>query len=143
MSKTISANEAKNRLGTWLALVSDTDEELIIERHGKPKAVIMSFEAFEELREHKRRADGLARLYAIRDERARNGPLSKPPEVSPERRAEIFEQLEALRKEVSERNRDLTEEQIEEIANRFSRDIIDDMVAEGKVVFERDLRQRG
>lgn len=114
MSKTISANEAKNRLGTWIALVNDDDTEVIIERHGKPKAVIMSFESFEAvktLREKQRRAE------AVRD-------------------------LRALREEVSSRNRDLTEEQIEEIANRFSHDVIDDLVADGKISFERDLRKQ-
>jgi prevent-host-death family protein len=112
MSKTISANEAKNRLGTWLALVNDTDEEVIIERHGKPKAVIMSFEAFEEVKE-------------LREK---------------ERRAEAIRDLRTLREEVSSRNRDLTEERIEEIANQMSRDMIDHMAATGKIVFERDLK---
>lgn len=146
MSKSISANEAQNRLGTWLALVNDTDEEVIIERDGKPRAVLMSiseFEKVEELRKQQRRADGLKRLYAIRDERARPGNITQPAEISPERRAEAFERLEALREEVSARNQDLTEEQIEEIANRFSRDIIDDMVADGTISFERDLRKQG
>jgi prevent-host-death family protein len=115
MSKTISANEAKNRLGTWLAHVNNTDEEVIIERHGKPKAVIMSFEAFEEVKE-------------LREK---------------QRRAKAVRDLRALQEEISSRNRDLTEEQIEEIANRFSHDIIDDMVADGKISFERDLRKQG
>lgn len=115
MSKTISADEAKNYLDDWIALVNDDDTEIIIERHGKPKAVIMSFESFEEvkgLREKQRRAE------AVRD-------------------------LRALQEEISSHNRDLTEEQIDEIANRFSHDIIDDMVADGKITFERDLRKRG
>lgn len=112
MPKTISANEAKNRLGTWLGYVSEQNDEVIVESYGKPKAVIMSISEFkevEELRDQKRRAD------ALRD-------------------------LRALREQVSERNRDLTEQQIEELANRFSREMIDDMAAEGKIVFERDLK---
>lgn len=114
MSKTISANEAKNRLGTWIALVNDDDTEVIIERHGKPRAVIMSFESFEAVK-------------ALREK---------------QRRAEAVRDLRALREEVSSRNRDLTEEQIEEIANRFSHDVIDDLVADGKISFERDLRKQ-
>lgn len=112
MPKTISANEAKNRLGTWLGYVSEQNDEVIVESYGKPKAVIMSiaeFEQVQELRDQKRRADAL-------------------------------QQLRALRAEVSARNRDLTEEQIEELANRMSRGMIDHMAAKGKLVFERDLR---
>jgi prevent-host-death family protein len=115
MSKTISANDAKNRLGTWLALVNDSHEEVIIERHGKPRAVIMSFTEFEKVKELRERA----------------------------RRAEAVRDLRSLQEEVSSRNRDLTEEQIEDIADRFSHDIIDDIVADGKITFERDLRKHG
>ncbi len=75
----------------------------------------MSFESFEEVKEMREK----------------------------ERRAEAVRDLCALQEEVSSRNCDLTEEHIEEIANRFSHDIIDDMVADGKIIFERDLRKRG
>jgi prevent-host-death family protein len=112
MPKTVSANEAKNRLGSYLAYVSEQDDEVIVERHGKPKAVIMSINAYEDvqtLREEKRRADILGRLR----------------------------ELEARQRE---RNKDLTEEQANELAVRFSREMIDDLVAEGKISFERDLR---
>jgi prevent-host-death family protein len=112
MPKTISANEAKNRLGAWLGYVSEQNDEVIVESYGKPKAVIMSiseFEEIEELRVQKRRAD------ALRD-------------------------LRALRAEVQAQNQDLNQEEADEIANRFSREIIDDMAAEGKITFERDLR---
>ena len=114
-SKTITADEAKNYLDDWIALVNDDDTEIIIERHGKPKAVIMSFESFEEVKD-------------LREK---------------QRRAEAVRDLRALQEEISSHNRDLTEEQIDEIANRFSHDIIDDMVADGKITFERDLRKRG
>ncbi len=112
MPKSVSANEAKNRLGSLLGYVNEQSDEVIVENHGKPKAVIMSISAYEEvqaLREQKRRADALR-------------------------------QLEALRAEVRARNQDLTQEQAEELANRFSRDLIDDMAAAGKISFERDQR---
>lgn len=110
MSKTISSNDAKNRLGTWIALVNDTDEEVIIERHGKPKAVIMSFESFEEVQQ-------------LREK---------------QRREKLLSQLRALRDEVRAQNVDLTQEEAEELANRMSRDMIDHMAETGKVRFERD-----
>ena len=112
MPKAVSANEAKNRLGSYLAYVSDEDDEVIVESHGKPKAVIMSISAYEDaqvLREKQRRAD-------------------------------LLERLRALREEVQSRNQDLTEEQADELAVRFSREMIDDLAAEGKISFERDRR---
>ena len=42
MPKAISANEAKNRLGSHLAYVSQQDDEVIVKSHGRPKGVIMS-----------------------------------------------------------------------------------------------------
>jgi hypothetical protein len=42
-----------------------------------------------------------------------------------------------LRREVSARNQDLTEEQAAELADRFTRDVIDDMVREGKITFRK------
>ncbi len=144
MPKTMPANEAKNRFDSALKYVTEENDEVIVESSGKPEAVIMSMAAFEELealRERVRREDALQRLYAIRDERARNGTLTKkPPEIDAERRAELLDQLRALRAEVQAQNQDLTQEEADEIANRFSREIIDDMAAEGKIGFERDLR---
>jgi prevent-host-death family protein len=113
MPKVISANEAKNRLGTWIGYVNDQDEEVIIERHGKPRAVIMSIEAFEEVQE-------------LREQKRREVAVNR---------------LRELREEVSARNRDLTEQQIEEIADQMSRDMIDHMATTGKLVFERDLKK--
>ena len=47
--KTVSATEAKNRFGGVLREVSRTDEPILVERDGKPVAVILSFEAYERL----------------------------------------------------------------------------------------------
>ncbi len=112
MPKTISANEAKNRLGSVLGYVSDNDDEVIVESYGKPKAVVMSISAYEE-------------VQAMREQR---------------RRAQAFNELRALRAEVQAQNRGLTQKEADEIANRFSREMFDDMAARGDIVFERDLR---
>lgn len=53
------------------------------------------------------------------------------------RRQEIWERVEALRREISARNQDLTEKQAEELADRFTRDVIADMVGEGKIKFRK------
>lgn len=110
-TKTVSANEAKNRLGSLLGYVSDEGGEVVVESRGKPKAVIMSISAYEEvqeLREQKRRADAL-------------------------------EQLRALQARIAMRNQDLTEEEAIEMADKLSHELIDDMAERGDITFERDL----
>lgn len=112
MTKAVSANEAKNRLGSLLRYVSTEDNEVIVESHGKPKAVIMSIDAYEEvleLREAKRRAAAL-------------------------------EELRALRGDVRARNESLDAGGAEAIAERVSREIVDDLSGDGAVSFERDTR---
>jgi prevent-host-death family protein len=52
------------------------------------------------------------------------------------RRRQALAKLERLREKVSARFRDLTEEQRAELANRFSREFVQDLVAEGKVRFQ-------
>lgn len=112
MSKAVSANDAKNRLGSLLRSVSAGGDEVIVESHGKPKAAIISIEAYEEmlsLREQKRRADALSELRALRDE-------------------------------VQARNAALEEEEADALAERVSREIVDDLAASDAVTFERDTQ---
>jgi prevent-host-death family protein len=111
MSKAVSANEAKNRLGSLLRYVSTEDDEVIVESHGKPKAVIMSIAAYEELRE-------------LREQK---------------RRADALSELRALRNEVRARNLSLSEQDAEALADRVSREIVDDLSAEKAISFERDM----
>jgi prevent-host-death family protein len=112
MPKTVSANEAKNRLGSMLGYVSEENDEIIVESHGKPKAVIMSISAYED-------------VQALREK---------------QRRADILERLRTFEARVGERNQDLTAEQVMELADRFAHEMIDDLAAEGRLVFERDQR---
>ena len=49
---------------------------------------------------------------------------------------QALETLQEVRDRVSKRNTDLTAEQIEEIADRFSRDVIQGLVDKGKGRFE-------
>ena len=59
-----------------------------------------------------------------------------------ERRHEALETLRAIREKQLERNRDLTEEEADALADRFSHELIDDLAKEGKIRLERDERQR-
>jgi len=51
------------------------------------------------------------------------------------RRQELWECMEALRREISARNQDLTEEQREALADEISRDAIASLVQKGKIKF--------
>jgi hypothetical protein len=50
----------------------------------------------------------------------------------------IRKRLEAFERRQAGRNKDLTDEQIEELADRASRDVFDELVAEGKLIFDQD-----
>ena len=49
MPKTVSATEARIHLGKLLRDVAEKDDTIIVERSGKPQAVILSIEAYERL----------------------------------------------------------------------------------------------
>ena len=110
MPKTVTASEAKNKLGSIVGWVVENQDEVIVESHGEPRAVIMSFDTYEELR-------------ALKEEQRRRAALA---------------QLRQLKGEVRARNADIqTEEQAVTVADRFVREVIDDLEAEGKISFER------
>lgn len=77
--KTVSATEAKNRLGALIADVTGGSEDVVIENHGTPRAVLISYEAYRvylDVRERQRRKDAMDGLRQLREEvRARNQDL--------------------------------------------------------------------
>jgi prevent-host-death family protein len=107
MPKTVTASEAKNRLGSIIEWVLQSNDVVIVERRGEPKVAMLPIREYEEIqmiREQVRRRDALARLERLRDE-------------------------------VGRRNADLSPEEADRLADRFVRDVIDDMVTEGKIQF--------
>lgn len=108
--KTVSSNDAKQHWGAMMSGISSPDDAVIVESHGKPNVAVISYTRLERMLE----------LGA--------------------RRAWVLGKLRELEECIGDRNRDLTHEQVEELADRFSREFVDDLVAEGKVVFERDAR---
>ncbi len=112
-TRTISSNDAKQNWGSVIGSVSAGEDEVIVESHGKPKVVVISFEEYksvQELREKQRRAEALA-------------------------------ELDAISKRIGDRNKDLSEEQIEELSNRFAHEFYEDLAREGKIRFERDIKK--
>ncbi len=108
MPKTMTATDAKVRLGAMIDWTVEEGDELIIESRGKPKAVLMSYAEFEKVQRLRETA----------------------------RRQEALRQLQALAERVSERNKDLNQESADALADRFVRDVIDDLTAEGMIRFE-------
>src|SRR5689334_14041114 len=106
--KTVSASEAKNRFGTLLGWVLTNKNEVIVKSHGEPKVVMMSFTEYEKLKE-------------LQEEQRRRDALAR---------------LEQVRERVRARNQDVSEQEAEELADRFVRDVVDDMVKEGKITFK-------
>jgi prevent-host-death family protein len=105
MPRTVSASEAKNRLGSLIEWALTNQDEVIVESYGKPKAVIMRYTEYEtitELRAQSHRQAILARLHQ-------------------------------LRQQVQSRNRDLTEEQAIALADRFSREVVKDLIEADKI----------
>jgi prevent-host-death family protein len=100
-AKTVSATEAKNRLGGLLGDVAEGDADVIIENFGRPRAVLVSFESYQDLlaaRERKRREEAMEALRKLREEvRAQNLDLDEDTadevaeEISQEAIARIIE----------------------------------------------------
>ena len=103
--KTVSATEAKNRLGAFLGEVSRGEDEVVIATHGKPTAVLLSYEAYHEFRE-------------LKDQK---------------RRREAMDVLWRLREEVRAKNQDLTEEEADAIAEDVGREAIANVMARSPV----------
>jgi prevent-host-death family protein len=105
--KTVSATEAKNRLGALIGEAADNREDVVIENHGRPLAVLVSYERYQELhraREQQRRRDALEDLRKLREEvRARNLDLDEEAadaiaeEISREAIARIIERSRAAK----------------------------------------------
>jgi prevent-host-death family protein len=95
MAKTVTATEAKNRLGALMSEVLDTNEPVIIELRGRPKVALISADRLEAFEKLERRRRGEEAWKAFEDLRARQG----------------------------DRNKDLTDDQIMEMAVEAVRDV--------------------
>jgi len=107
--RTISSNEAKQRWGAMMATVEKEGDRVLIASHGTPKVAVISVHDLE-------------RLEALDEQ---------------ERRDDAIRSLQALEKRIGNRNADLTDEDVEALADRAAREALDDIAAEGKLVFER------
>ena len=51
MTKTLSLSEVKTRLPELVSKVAVREDQIVVTRHGKPAAVIVSYDAYERLQE--------------------------------------------------------------------------------------------
>jgi len=107
MPRTVSASQAKTRFGSIIKWAIDAKDSVIIESYGQPKVVIVPFEAYQQMIELREKA----------------------------RREQALARLERLREEIRAGNRNLTKEQADSLADRFSRKVIEEMVSEGKISY--------
>lgn len=110
-TKTLPASQVKNSFGTVVSQVQNgTYNAVIVENHGKPVVAIVTvgeLKAMEEFREQERRKEALARLRKVR--------------VGVQARMRVK----------------LSDQEVEDISNRFSRELVEDLEKEGKIRFER------
>lgn len=109
MPKSVSASEAKNRLGSFMDWVVENEDEVIIQSYGDPKAVLVPYAAYERFVQFRELV----------------------------RREEALRQLESLVESVQEKNKDLTAEEADAVADRFTREVIEEMVEDGKVNYQK------
>lgn len=109
MPKTISVSEAKNQLSAMLEWAINNQDSVIVESRGQPKAAILSYAEYE--------------AYVS----MREG----------ERRRAAIQRLEELAARVRARNRDMSPEEADRLADEITRETIDRMVEEGKLSFKQ------
>jgi len=108
MPKIVTATEAKTNFGAMLDWTVTEKDPIIVQSHGQPKAVIMNYAEY-------------VRLADISEK---------------ERRQRALAEMEALRERVRAQNQDLNDEQADYLADRFVREVVQDMIAEGKIQYE-------
>ena len=108
-TRTVPPIESKEQ---WNELVEsiETEGDAIVENERGEKVAVISYDEF--LAYNEQRSKQLA--------------------------SEAYARLQETLVGQDERNADLTEEEIEELADRASREAIDELAAEGKLVFEHD-----
>ena len=88
MPRVVSSSEAQNNFGAMMQWVEENNEEVVVERRGKPTAVLISYEEYKTLSQLKEQ----------------------------ERKRQAFERMEMIRRQIAQRNQDLSEEEAYRLA---------------------------
>ncbi|MBW1782270.1 MAG: type II toxin-antitoxin system Phd/YefM family antitoxin [Deltaproteobacteria bacterium] len=101
MKRVVTATEARIRFGELIRRVVENRESVIVERSGKPQAVVLSVSEYERLLEGQQDQNEWKSLVASARDQIRaelgNRKLMPPEEVIAEMREERDEQLIGLR----------------------------------------------
>ena len=108
MPRTVSASEAKTRLGSIIRWAVESEDDVIVESYGEPKVVIIPFKEYQKVIKWRSEA----------------------------RRREALARLERLRERVQARNQDMSAEEAEALADRFTKEAITEMAQEGKITYQ-------
>ena len=108
MTLSVSTIEAKAKLSRFVQQVVGNQEEVIIENRGAPQAVLISYGSYKQ-------------YSKWRDQN---------------RRQRALEELQELADSIRSRNQDLSETETDELADRLSRDVIDEMIVDGKINYD-------
>ena len=108
MPKIVSVSEAKNQVSAGMDWAVENGDEGVIESRGEPKVAILSYAEYQEFLAFKEQA----------------------------RRKEALRQLEELAERMWARNADLSDEEVEELAEEISQETIQRMIKKGKVRFQ-------
>ena len=103
MPRTVSSSEVQNNFGAMLQWAEENKDEVVVERRGKPAGVIISYVEYQE-------------VMRLREQ---------------ERRRTVFARMETIRKQVAERNPDLTAEEAYRLAG-FSEEVVQQTLASDK-----------
>lgn len=77
MPKTVSSSEAQNNFGAMLQWAEENQDEVVVERRGKPAGVLMGYEQYQEfqrLKAQERKRKALEALEELRREVQRHNP---------------------------------------------------------------------
>jgi len=71
MTINVSSSEARKRLGRFLSLASEENEDVVIEVRGEPTAVIVSYSQYEQMAREREDEERKEALWLLRNTRAR------------------------------------------------------------------------
>jgi prevent-host-death family protein len=108
MAINVSVSDAKARLSGYIEQAAESDEAVVIESHGTPKAVLIPYKAYQQ-------------FMLWQEER---------------RRRQALDELQQLARRVAAKNQDLSVAAGEALADRFTREVVEEMIAEGKVQYD-------
>ncbi|MFZ1721662.1 MAG: type II toxin-antitoxin system Phd/YefM family antitoxin [Microgenomates group bacterium] len=109
VAKTVSVTEAKSKLSELFDWAVKNKDEIIVENRGNPKAVIVSYEYYEE-------------LLALGEK---------------SRRQEAMQKLCDIAQAVNQSKTTISKKESEEIADKISREAIRNLSKKGKVHFSQ------